>query len=246
MTKGYKSFGKSGTMREVRKNAVCHPERRHHGKGLCSVCSQRYWAAMRAGKAPETSLVAIVEGSDTRESLKRQAARHEKELICANGLTQDRARQLFSYDPETGILLRRVALGNAAPAGEEAGYIDDRGYIRVEVDDRAYRAHQIAWLIVTGEFVDGIDHWDGDKQNNKWTNLREAAHWQNMHNKGKTSLNTSGFKGVSFHAQSGKWRAAITVNGARYSLGLHPTKELAAAAYRAAAFKLVGEFARVA
>lgn len=246
MSKSYKSYGKSGTMREVRKNAVCHPDRRHHGKGLCSVCSQRYWKAMRAGEAPNAELQMIVAGSDEREIERRRIAKQERDSLLECGLTQERARQLFSYDPETGVIIRRVALSNNRPADEIAGYIDDRGYIRIEVDGRAYRAHQIAWLIVTGEFIDGIDHRDGNKQNNRWLNLRAAEHWQNMQNKGLTKSNTSGFKGVSFHAQSGKWRAHIRVNGVHHSLGLYIDKEDAAKAYCEGALRLAGEFARVA
>lgn len=246
MSQNYKKYGKSGTMREVRKYAVCHPERRHHGKGLCASCSQRYWKPLRAGLSPPPELKAIVDGSNGREIARRNAVAAEHEALRASGLTQERARQLFSYDPETGLLVRRIALSNNRPADEEAGYVDDRGYLRVEVDGRSYRTHQIAWLIVTGAFIDGIDHRDGNKANNRWLNLRAAEHWQNMHNKGLTKSNTSGFKGVSRHAQSGKWRAHITVRGQRIDLGLHERAEDAAAAYAEACARLVGEFARVA
>jgi hypothetical protein len=58
------------------------------------------------------------------------------------------------------------------------------------------------------------------------------------------SHNTSGFKGVSFYRQTGRWQAYIRHGGRRLHLGMFATAEDAAAAYDAAAIRLKGEFAR--
>jgi hypothetical protein len=62
----------------------------------------------------------------------------------------------------------------------------------------------------------------------------------------------SGFRGVGWHAQSGKWRATCTVpnpsrkgRGVCYSLGLYATPEEAAAAYDEFAAKHHGHRARL-
>ena len=66
-------------------------------------------------------------------------------------------------------------------------------------------------------------------------NLRIANTSEQAQNRGRRSDNTSGFKGVHLHRQSGKWRARITTNGRSRSLGMFSTAEEAAMAYRAAA-----------
>jgi hypothetical protein len=92
------------------------------------------------------------------------------------------------------------------------------------------------------------DHIDGNGLNNVYApckpinNLRPATKSQNSANTGKRSDNTSGKKGVS---RSGlKWRAAISYLGRTIHLGYFNTPELAHEAYRQAALKYHGEFAR--
>lgn len=55
-----------------------------------------------------------------------------------------------------------------------------------------------------------------------------------------TRNNSSGFKGVCFHARLCKWRAYISFNCKRHYLGYFATAELAAEAYDIAALKLFG------
>lgn len=87
---------------------------------------------------------------------------------------------------------------------------------------------------------------DGSTLDNRRKNLRIATNQEQQRNKRRQSNNTSGFKGVHLHAQSGKWRASIGVDGGYKSLGLFVTPEEAHAAYCAAAKKYHGEFARTA
>lgn len=91
-----------------------------------------------------------------------------------------------------------------------------------------------------------VDHRDGDGLNNKRSNLREATCSQNGFNRGKERGNMSGFKGVSWNRRAGKWQVFITANKRKHYLGLFADLEPAAAAYREAAKRLHGEFARVA
>lgn len=89
-----------------------------------------------------------------------------------------------------------------------------------------------------------VDHRDGDSLNNRRANLREATVSQNMRNVGVSVANRSGFKGVHLHKPSGKWRSQIRTASGRKSLGIFDTPEAAHEAYREAAIKLHGEFAR--
>ena len=88
------------------------------------------------------------------------------------------------------------------------------------------------------------DHIDSDGLNNRRVNLRLATRAQNNRNKRIQSRNTSGFKGVTWHKDRGKWRADIMLNGGAKFLGHFNDPELAHLAYCEASTKLHGEFAR--
>jgi hypothetical protein len=90
-----------------------------------------------------------------------------------------------------------------------------------------------------------VDHINGDKLDNRKSNLRVCTHSENMKNR-KTSKNSiSELKGVIAHKPSGKWVAQIKSNKIRYYLGFFEDKYEAAKAYNAAALKYHGEFAKL-
>lgn len=92
------------------------------------------------------------------------------------------------------------------------------------------------------------DHIEPDLTlDNRRSNLRIATTaTEQCCNQRKRKDNKSGYKGVHFHKDSGKWETSISVNKKRIQLGLFHTAEEAYAAYCAAATKYHGEFARIA
>ena len=87
------------------------------------------------------------------------------------------------------------------------------------------------------------DHKDHDKLNNQRANLRLCTRTENNCNAQKPHTNTSGYKGVGFHKQTGKWRARIKINRKEKHLGLFADALNAAYAYDDAARELFGDFA---
>ena len=87
------------------------------------------------------------------------------------------------------------------------------------------------------------DHKNRIPLDNRKKNLRYATSGQNSFNIGVTKRNTSGYKGVSYHAKGKKWRAVIRYEGRLIHLGLFSKKEDAAHAYDRAALLYFGEFA---
>ena len=91
-----------------------------------------------------------------------------------------------------------------------------------------------------------VDHIDTDGLNNRRFNLRSATRAENARNQRTRSNNVSGFRGVSYQAETGKWRAQIRFGGKTKHLGCFAIKEDARAAYANASVVFHGDFGRTA
>lgn len=149
------------------------------------------------------------------------------------------ARELLFID-ESGALRWRVARG-MKKAGSLAGSLKADGYIDICIAKKTYGAARVVWLLTHGEWPKLlIDHINRDKSDNRIENLREANYAQSSANR-DMPLGTLNLKGVTPHP-CGKYQAQIKHRGKGYYLGLFPTSEEAAEAYRAANQRLHGEF----
>lgn len=154
------------------------------------------------------------------------------------------AQRHFRYDPQTGLLFWASRKG--VKAGREAGTPGRDGYKRVGFQFRTYLAHRLIWALHNdGEAPEYLDHINGVKDDNRLENLRPATKAENGMNRPKQRNNLSGFKGVCFDNNKGKWLATIKRYGKQHRLGHYQTPEAAHAAYVKAAERLHGEFARV-
>lgn len=154
--------------------------------------------------------------------------------MAASDLTAARLRELLDYNPATGVFRWRIQTSRRIAVGAAAGCTHKTiGYVFIRVDGRLYLAHRLAVLHVTGEWpADMIDHRDGRRDNNVWTNLRAADNRLNMQNqRGPRGATSSGILSVDWFEQTGKWRAVIKTEARRHHLGYFETKELARAAY---------------
>lgn len=108
------------------------------------------------------------------------------------------------------------------------------------------RLHRMIMERIVGrnlETAEFVDHIDLDTLNNRRSNLRLCTHAQNVMNKRRYASNKLGVKGV--YKRDGKFRAQIQVSGQKIMLGTYETIEQAQEAYRNAATKYHGEFARL-
>jgi len=87
------------------------------------------------------------------------------------------------------------------------------------------------------------DHINGNTLDNRKINLRESSVIENCRNRRLNKNNSSGFKGVYFDYESGKWKAQIGVFPKRINLGRYLSATDAAEVYDIAAFHLYGDFA---
>lgn len=147
-----------------------------------------------------------------------------------------RLRQVFDYDPYTGILTWRFKISSNIRIGDVAGCDDGRGRLCVRVNDVLMLVHRVAWAVFTGHHPDNeIDHRDGDPSNNRIQNLRNVCHTVNMQNMHKARKdNKTGFLGVMMDKKTSRFRANISINGRQTNLGTFATAEEAHAVYVAA------------
>jgi len=83
------------------------------------------------------------------------------ESFVENGmpeLTQARVKELFDYDPDTGVVTRKITVAYNARKGSVITSINDQGYLRVGIDGKGNRLHRIIWLWVYGCFPIEVDH----------------------------------------------------------------------------------------
>ena len=146
-------------------------------------------------------------------------------------LDQSALKEVLSYDPDTGVFLRKITVSGNAKAGDEAGWVKrykdkDLEYREIKIKTKVYKAHRLAWLYVTGEWPKGhIDHINGDGLDNRFCNLRDVSNQENSKNSSLSKSNKSGSNGVSWHKDHGKWYARIMVNGKSKHLGYYDSKD---------------------
>lgn len=152
--------------------------------------------------------------------------------MAKNDLTAARVRELLNYNSETGALTWAFNVGPTARAGGVAGSIEKKGYRSIGVDGSYYKAHRLVWLHVTGEWPTGqIDHKDGDKDNNRFENLRDVSPSVNQQNMRHATVRNKSCGLLGVTPNNKKWKAGIHIGGIKRHLGTFGTAEEAHAAY---------------
>lgn len=151
----------------------------------------------------------------------------------------------ISYNPYTGVLTWSTRVNNSVSVGQTLGTRHNKGYLFFRLNKKFYFCHKVAWFLHYGCWPSGeIDHINGDKSDNRITNLRDVTHLQNMCNTPSRQKTSSKYKGVHIIKTTGKWRATLWNGCSKLHLGVFSCEKEAALAYDTEARKVFGEYAR--
>lgn len=143
-------------------------------------------------------------------------------------------KEFLLYDANSGCVTLRRTIPRVGTAGREIGYVDDHGYVRLTILGHRLRAHQVAWITMTGDYPRGlIDHINGNKCDNRWSNLRDVDTSINGQNiaSATRAKKISTLLGTTFCRKLKKWKAQIGVDGKEIYLGLFESEIEAHKAY---------------
>lgn len=146
----------------------------------------------------------------------------------------------YIYLKDEGRLLNKVTLKYTKEGSR--GYRESSFASRDSVT--RYLEHRLIYFLEIGEQQEQIDHIDGDRANNRISNLRAATTSQNQSNREGKRGSASKYKGVhKSKSKKSPWRVVIVVNGEGIYLGAFSNENEAAKVYNDAAIKYFGEFA---
>lgn len=166
--------------------------------------------------------------------------------------SQEVLRQLLRCDPDTGMLFwkergpewfadkdekytaRRAAnIFNRLYAGKEAlTAIGIEGYKYGNLFGRKIYAHRAIYIILHGDFSGEVDHVNGNRSDNRASNLRAVSRLDNTRNKGLPEGHPTGTLGVLW--DRGRWKSTISLNNRSVYLGRFENFSDAVAARKAA------------
>jgi len=158
----------------------------------------------------------------------------------------DVLEKLLFCDFETGSLLWKNRPNarknwNSNYAGKPAfTYKGNAGYFSGSINCVNFLAHRIIYKMAYNQEPKEIDHIDGNRQNNKLSNLRGSNKSTNQMNAKKRDNCTSIYKGVYFNKRKKKYAARCN----RKFIGYFENDYDAALAYNFMAHKEFGDYAK--
>ncbi len=162
----------------------------------------------------------------------------------AHKLDYKEVSNLFVYDYEEGALYWKVN-ARGGNIGDRAGHLHQKtGYRKIQIKGKRIQETRIAWTLFYGKNPIGcIDHIDGNRQNNKITNLRDVSHRENNMNACVRKHNKSGVRGVA--KWKNRYQARITKDGVIHNLGWFGSVEEAKEARENAEKIMFGQFSSI-
>lgn len=128
--------------------------------------------------------------------------------------------------------------------GKEAGHTRPDGYVAVRLGKQRLLVHRVIFAMWHGYMPDVIDHIDGNPNNNRIENLREADNSKNQQNRKLDCRSKVGVKNVSYFRRDKNYMVRMKIDGKVRLFGYYKDLELADLVAAMAREKYFGQFAR--
>lgn len=138
----------------------------------------------------------------------------------------------LKYDCDSGVFTWVVSPSSRAPVGSVAGRLQSLGYRQIKLRGARVYAHRLAWFFATGKQPEyEIDHINGERDDNRFCNLRDVPRRINVQNQHKTRKK-AGLLGAA-KDKNGRWKTSVTTDGVVFRQSGFATEIEANAAYLA-------------
>ncbi len=112
---------------------------------------------------------------------------------------------------------------NCSRIGTKAGNKDSNGYLTLRFNYTKYKNHRVVWAFHKGYFPTMLmDHINGNREDNRIENLREATPSQNSRNTYKARRGK--LLWCYYRKDCGKWISQVMLKGQQVYLGRFPTE----------------------
>lgn len=141
----------------------------------------------------------IADGLDLNDQVKKiniiiGELLHNHVYFCKGhdlGELEEYVKLYFDYNPITGIISRK-------DRKKGLGHYDSYGYLKIKIKGKSFMAHRIAWFLYYGEMPQKeIDHINGDRSDNRISNLRVVSRYENNLNRRYKPNKSTGYIGIS-------------------------------------------------
>lgn len=167
----------------------------------------------------------------------------------------DLAKRFIDYNRKSGLLKWKYTTPDMFTASKRtaeqkcrmfnARYADNEAF--TSTNGHGYKcgvilgiritAHRLIWMLEHGHEPDQIDHINGNRTDNRISNLRNVSKKENGRNLSISKRNKSGVTGVRFNQRRSKWEADIRVDRKLVFIGRFDKLEDAISARKAAEAK---------
>lgn len=148
----------------------------------------------------------------------------------------------FELNHKEGKLYYRTSVNSRGQKGRPAGTVNALGYTQIRIHGRSYLAHRLIFYMTFGRWPGMLDHVNGNRSDNRASNIRECSPTENLYNSRRPTSNTSGYKGIRL--EKGKYAIRMYVNGRPKRFGRTETLQEAVDKLNKIRKEHHGEFAR--
>lgn len=158
---------------------------------------------------------------------------YEAKGLCHGHYVQQRRGQPLRPLGEGASLSERLESYSKVDRGCRVwtGHLGRGGYGQITWHGQRWYAHRAAYFVERGEIPNGmqVNHICGNRACISVAHLELVTHYQNTQYLTRlTRRNTSGYRGVSFNKNEGRYKAQVVADGVSHFLGYYESAEDAA------------------